>query len=246
MWLMAFAAISLLPIVIVDLLTRPRAEPPPPPPVRAAAVPTGPLGMIEGEVQFTGAAPALGKLHREADPYCARKEMTDPTVLVANGKLANVWVHVVKGALDSPAPAASVEIDQRDCMYTPRMTTAVVGQKIVARNDDPILHNVHTYLDASTLFNKGMPNDKAVPIEYVAAQPGLIRWKCDVHPWMRGYVGVSANALQAVTGAEGAFHIAEVPAGRYTLEAWHEKYGVKSVEVTAPAHVVFTFGRDAR
>jgi plastocyanin len=203
--------------------------------------------LIEGEVRFAGTAPSPGKLHREADPYCSRKEMTDPTVLVANGKLANVWVHVVKGAPDAPAPATTVEISQQDCMYTPRVTTAVVGQKIVARNGDPILHNVHTYLDASTLFNKGMPNEKAAPIEYVAAEPGLIKWKCDVHPWMRGYTGVSRSGLQAVTGADGTFRIADVPAGRYTLEAWHEKYGPKSVEVNAPARVVFTFeGGDGR
>src|SRR5438132_4842604 len=99
---------------------RPRTEPSPPP--APVAVASGPPAVIEGEVRFAGAPPAPGKLHREADPYCARKKMADPTVLVANGKLANVWVHVVKGAPDSPAPPASVEVDQRDCMYTPRMT----------------------------------------------------------------------------------------------------------------------------
>src|SRR5437899_2227474 len=159
--------------------------------------------VIEGEVQFTGAAAAPGKLHREADPYCARREMTDPSVLVAKGKLANVWVHVIKGAPDAlPSPTA-VEVDQQDCMYTPRVTTAVVGQKVVARNDDPILHNVHTYFGTSTLFNKGMPNEKAAPIEYVTVEPGVIKWKCDVHPWMRGYVGVSSSAYPAVTGGGG-------------------------------------------
>lgn len=210
-------------------------KPRPPPPVAI----TGPTVTIDGEVRLTGPAPTPGKLHREADPYCARSEMTDPTVLVSNGKLANVWVHVVNGPA-APPPVASVEIDQKDCMYSPRVTTAVVGQKIVARNGDPILHNVHAYAGESTLFNRGMPNDKAPPIEITASQEGLIKWKCDVHPWMRGYTGVSRNPYQAVTGADGNFRI-EVPAGRWTLEAWHEKYGVKSTEITAPAHVVFEF-----
>jgi plastocyanin len=192
-------------------------------------------------VQLTGVAPAPGRLHREADPYCARREMADPTVLVANGKLANVWVHVVKGAPDASPPPTAVEIGQRDCMYIPRVTSAVVGQKIVVRNGDSILHNVHTYLGASTLFNKGMPNEKAAPIEYKTVEPGVIRWKCDVHPWMRGYVGVSRNAFQAVTGADGAFRIANLPPGRYTLEAWHEKLGAKTLEITAPARIVFRY-----
>ncbi|MGZ6144328.1 MAG: carboxypeptidase regulatory-like domain-containing protein, partial [Myxococcales bacterium] len=197
--------------------------------------------VIEGEVQFTGAPPAPGKLHMEADPFCARKDATDPTVLVKDGKLANVWVHVTQGAPKSAQPPQPLEIEQRDCMYAPRVTTAVVGQKILAANRDPVLHNVHTYVGASTLFNKGMPNEKAAPIEYATSEPGLIKWKCDVHPWMRGYTGVSDNALQAVTGDGGTFRIANVPPGRYLLEAWHEKYGTKTVEVVAPARVVFTY-----
>ena len=136
---------------------------------------------IEGAVDFGGKAPAPGKLHREADPYCAKKTMTDPAVLVKNGKLENVWVHVTKGAKETAKPPAdTVEMDQKDCMYEPRMTTAVVGQKIQAKNGDPVLHNVHTYLGSATLFNKGMPNDKAAPIEYVAKDEGMMKWKCDV------------------------------------------------------------------
>src|SRR5438270_6781911 len=190
---------------------------------------------IEGSVDFTGKAPAPGKLHREADPYCAKKPMTDPAVLVKGGKLENVWVHVTKGAKDAAVPSGVVEMDQKDCMYTPRMTTAVVGQKIQAKNGDPVLHNVHTYLGATTLFNKGMPNEKTPPIEYVAKEEGMMRWKCDVHPWMRGYIGISKNGLQAVSGADGSFKIDNVPPGKYTVESWHEKYGTKTQEVTVEA-----------
>ncbi|MCA1826257.1 MAG: carboxypeptidase regulatory-like domain-containing protein [Myxococcales bacterium] len=200
---------------------------------------------IEGEVDFTGKAPTPGKLHREADPYCAKTPMTDPTVLVKGGKLENVWVHVTKGAKDATAPSGVVEMDQKNCMYTPRMTTAVVGQKIQAKNGDPVLHNVHTYFGASTLFNKGMPNDKAAPIETAAKEEGMMKWKCDVHPWMRGYIGVSKNGLQAVTTDGGSFKIDNVPPGKYTVEAWHEKYGTKTKEVTVeagkPAKVKFEY-----
>src|SRR2546427_11015789 len=105
--------------------------------------------VIEGEVQFTGAAPTAGKLHREADPYCARREMTDPTVLVANGRLANAWVPITKGAPGGAAPATPGELDQQDCMYAPRATTAVVAQEIGARYDDPILANSPTSVGAS-------------------------------------------------------------------------------------------------
>jgi hypothetical protein len=96
-------------------------------------------------------------------------------------------------------------------------------------------------LGASTLFNEGMPNEKAAPIEYTTVEPGVIRWKCDVHPWMRGYIGVSSNSFHAVTGTDGVFRIANLPPGRYTVEAWHEKFGAKTLEVIAPARVVFAY-----
>jgi plastocyanin len=199
---------------------------------------------IEGSVDFTGKPPVAGKLHREADPFCAKKPMNDPAVTVKNGKLANVWVHIAKGAKDSAPPSTPVEMDQKDCMYEPRMTVAVVGQKIVAKNGDPILHNVHTYLGAATLFNRGMPNEKAAPIEYVPKEEGVMKWKCDVHPWMRGFIGVSKNNLQAVA-SEGTFKIDNVPPGKYTVESWHEKYGSKKQDVTVeagkPAKVTFKY-----
>jgi plastocyanin len=201
---------------------------------------------IEGEVDFTGKVPVAGKLHREADPYCAKKPMLDPAVTVKGGKLEYVWVHLTKGAKETTPPSTVVEMDQKDCMYTPRMVAAVAGQKIQAKNGDPILHNVHTYLGASTLFNKGMPNDKAAPIATTAPkEEGVMKWKCDVHPWMRGYIGVSKSGLQAVTGDSGTFKIENVPPGKYTIESWHEKFGTKTQEVTVeagkPAKVIFKY-----
>ncbi len=190
--------------------------------------------VIEGSVEFTGKPPTMGKLHREADPFCAKKPMNDESVLLKGNKLENVWVHVTKGAPDSKG-TGSVDMSQKDCMYRPRLTYAQVGQKVVAKNEDPTLHNVHTYLGAATLFNKGMPNAQAKPIEYPLAEAGMIKWKCDVHPWMRGFSGVNKNPYQASTADTGDFKIDNVPPGKYTVASWHERYGEKTQEVTVAA-----------
>jgi plastocyanin len=192
---------------------------------------------IEGTVDFTGTPPVPRQLSREADPVCAKKKMTDETVLVAGGKLANVWVHVIAGAPDSPpaTEAAPVEVDQTDCMYRPRVQPALVGQKIVIKNSDPTMHNVHTYFGTATLSNKVMMNEKVKPLDSVADQAGVYRWKCDMHPWMRGFLGVNKNPFQAVTGADGKFKLEGLKPGKYTVEAWHEKFGVKTLEVTVAA-----------
>src|SRR2546425_10962897 len=98
-------------------------------------------GSIEGTVDFTGKPPTPGKLHREADPYCAKKPMTDPSVSVKGGKLENVWVHVTKGAKETTKPPAEpVEGDQKDCTYDPRFTLAIGAPKIGATTGDPLRH----------------------------------------------------------------------------------------------------------
>jgi hypothetical protein len=108
---------------------------------------------------------------------------------------------------------------------------AVRGQKIEVKNDDGTLHNVHSYAGTSTLFNQAQPTKSAAIVKQLD-QAGVVKLKCDVHPWMTGYVVVSNNPYASVTGANGAFQIKDVPAGTYTLEAWHEKFGLKTVSVT--------------
>jgi plastocyanin len=213
-----------------------------------ALLPAAPRAeTLSGAVDFTGTPPVMPKLDREADAFCAKKQMTDEAVLVRNKKLVNVWVHVVKGAPDSKAAEGMppVVVNQTDCMYRPRVQFALVGQTVMAKNGDPILHNVHTYLGPATLFNKGMPNADAKPISHVAGKNGVIRWKCDVHEWMRAYIGVNKNPFQAITGDDGTFKIDGIPPGTYTLEAWHEVFGAKTLEVTVeagkPASATFKF-----
>jgi hypothetical protein len=49
---------------------------------------------------------------------------------------------------------------------------------------------------------------------------------------MTGYVVVTDNPHFAVTGDDGSFEIKDVPAGKYTVEIWHEKYGSQTKELT--------------
>jgi plastocyanin len=215
----------------------------------ALALPAAPRAeVLSGVVEFTGAAPPAAKQNRDADAFCAKTSANDEAVVVRDKKLVNVWVHVTKGAPEARAPegAPEVVVDQVACNYRPRVQFAVVGQKVVAKNTDPILHNVHTYLGPATLFNKGMPNAEAKPVTHVADKDGVIRWKCDVHAWMRAFIGVNKNPYQAVSGDDGAFKIEGIPPGTYTVEAWHEKFGVKTatVEVAAGKPAMLSFKYD--
>ena len=210
----------------------------------AAAAPAGAKGDVKGTVSLTGKAPEMADLKRTTDPFCGKTKMKDEEVVSKNGKLANVIVHI-NGAPASEPPAAKAEIKQENCMYRPRVQTVVAGQTIAVHNGDPTLHNVHTYKGTSTLFNQAqVPNTPDIEKKFTDAG-ALLKFKCDVHQWMTGYIWVQNNGYAAVTGEDGTFDIKGVPAGKYEIEAWHERFGSKKGEVTVspdkPAEVKFEY-----
>jgi hypothetical protein len=60
----------------------------------------------------------------------------------------------------------------------------------------------------------------------------MVPLECNVHGWMNAWVGVLPHPYYAVTGTEGRFSIKGLPAGTYTIEAWHEKFGTQTATVT--------------
>ncbi len=207
------------------------------------------LGNIEGEVLLTGPAPQAQTLNRRADPVCSKHEAIDETVLAKNGKLQNAVVRISQNAPAGIAvPSTPVIVNQQDCLYHPRVQAARAGQKLAVRNGDGTLHNIHAYEGSKTLFNQAQP-PKANEIQKDLKGAEVIKLKCDVHPWMTGYIVVSDNPFFSTTGADGHFSIA-APAGTYTLESWHERFGKKTQQVTVvagqPAKVTFTYAPDDR
>jgi plastocyanin len=220
--------------------TTPEAAAPAAKPEAAApAAPAAGTGSIKGKVSFTGTAPDMPDINRDADPFCAKTKMkAQDVVLNSNNTLKNVAVTVTKGAPAAPVPAESVtvEIDQNNCMYAPRVITSTAGQTVKIVNSDPILHNVHTYAGDKTLFNRAQPKGSpAIDKPFTKDDGDVIKFKCDVHPWMTGWLVQSDSGLGAVTSDTGEFEIKNVPAGTYTLQAWQEKYGPKTIEVKVEA-----------
>ena len=108
----------------------------------------------------------------------------------------------------------------------------MAGQPLSVRNSDQTLHNVHTYKGASTIFNQAEIPGLPPMMKKFDGPSSIMKFKCDVHPWMTGYVAVTDHPFFAVTGDDGSFTIPNVPAGTYTIEAWHERFGTTTAEVT--------------
>lgn len=206
---------------------------------------------VTGKVAFKGAAPKLEVIKMNADPVCVKetagKKVTKQDVVVnANGTLANAFVYVKAGAKATPGDVGTpVVFDQKGCMYSPRVVGVRVGQKLKIINSDPTMHNVHSLSKSNPGFNKAMPiKDQVIEVEFKKAE-FPIKVKCDVHGWMLGYIGVMDHPYFTVTDSSGNFTISNLPAGDYTLEAWHEKLGTKTAQVkvtdTGAAPVEFTF-----
>jgi plastocyanin len=190
-------------------------------------------GSVKGTIAYNGAPVKAEMLKRSGDAFCAKKSFADETVLLSkDGKaLANVLVRITNAPAGAKAPAEPVVVEQEDCMYRPRVQGAIEGQKIEFKNDDQTMHNVHAFSGTKTLFNAPQ-QPKAAPMDKEAKASDVVKLQCDVHPWMRGYVVYGKTPFFAVSKADGSFEIKDVPPGKYTIEAWHEKLGTQKAEVT--------------
>ena len=192
-----------------------------------------PIGAISGTVIFEGEAPDRVKLVRDKDPFCKKTEKLSEDVVVAKGKLKDVLVRVKNGSAGKHAvPAAPVVLDQRECMYTPRVVGLVAGQKLVVRNSDGTFHNVHGTVNGKLLWNKPQAGgDPDLALDGAPNAGDVVDIACDVHAWMHAYAVVQDHPYFAVTGENGAFEIKGLAPGTYTLEAWHPSLGMKSLIV---------------
>lgn len=205
----------------------------------AEAPPAEPLGAstIVGVVRFDGEAPELRPLNMDADPACAAKHLEPvyPELLVVDEQagLANVLVYVADNLPEGPYPTAEPPvIDQQGCRYTPRVAGIMVGQELKVLNSDELLHNVHSLSEVNRPFNRAMPAAiKQATFSFTDEEPAF-RIKCDVHPWMSSYLAVFNHPYFAVTNPDGSFEIPGLPAGTYTIEAWHERLGTMRSGVT--------------
>ena len=198
-------------------------------------------GTITGSAVYDGKVPALKPLSVAAEPMCAKKHETVPNealVLGTGNSMANVLVRVVSGlpaGKSYPAPTTPVTMDQVGCQYKPHVMGIMVGQPFKVLNNDGVLHNVHALSKANPTFNMAMPPTRKEASATFGKEEGMFVIKCDVHPWMQSYMGVFSHPFFAVTGADGKFTIANLPAGTYEVEAWHEKLGTQKSKVTVGA-----------
>ena len=210
-------------------------------------------GTINGRVWFPQEYPPRERIRISADPgVCGASRLTQDFVVdeetrgfryvvvslvdIAAGKALEFEItdpetdetRIV--TLDDP-----VYLDQKGCAYVPHVQVAFPSSKLVFRNNDGILHNVHTYFEDGTLFNIAQPGALKEFSQDLPEFEGVVTAKCDVHTWMNSYVVLVEHPYYAVTDKDGKYTLTDVPPGTYKIQAWHEVMGEMEKEVTVVA-----------
>jgi plastocyanin len=226
------------------------------PPATAAtastdASPTGPPSTpdeingatLTGTVSFTGPKPTSTLIDMSANPACERAHKNSPLaaediVVNPNGTLKYVFVWVKSGLPATERwviPTLAVTLDQSGCQYKPHMLGVRAGQNIEIKNSDPTNHNIHPQPTVNAEWNDSQAPGGDPKLKTFARQEIMIPVKCNVHPWMRSFIGVVNHPFFAVTGDSGTFTIRGLPPGTYVIQTWHEKFGTVEQTVSVGA-----------
>lgn len=206
------------------------------PPAATPPAAVADAGTISGMIMFTGDAPAMEPIDMSAEPDCAADYAQTPmtqTVVANGGHLANVFVYIKEGLSGAPAaPSTPVNVNQEGCRYHPHVIGVQAGQPFTFQNSDGLLHNVKANPSQNRPFNLSQPTDMTSAERSFSTPEIMVPVVCDVHGWMNMYIGVVDNPYFAVSDDGGSFTIRNVPPGTYTVEAWHERYGTQTMQVT--------------
>lgn len=217
----------------------------------AVPEPAVPGVPVTGTILYKGERRASKVLSMEAEEACQRLHTTpvseERIVVSTDGALANAFVYIKKGLENRqfPPAAEAVVLEQRGCQFVPRVLALRTGQTLTVKNADPVSHNVHPTPQANRDWNQQQPPGAPDLQRKFAAPEVMIPVKCNVHNWMRSYIGVLEHPYFAVTNADGKFTWPDLPPGKYTLAVWHESLGELTQELTVapgtPAAVTMEF-----
>jgi plastocyanin len=188
-------------------------------------------GSVKGRFVVDGKAPEPPALLVDKDQFCIDNKPTNDAILVGEGgALQNVIVYLRlprTGKVEAhPDYAAKLKepvvLDNKGCHFEPRVTLVQVGQTLRVTNSDPTGHNTNISVFS---FNPVVPSNGKIEVKATKESRLPEQVKCNIHPFMTGYLLSQKHPYMAVTGEDGAFEIKNLPAGKHELQLWHEAVG---------------------
>jgi hypothetical protein len=200
---------------------------------------------IRGSVKIEGKLSPLSPLQITKNKEIC-KDVPNESLIVGPGRGVRYAVVTLEDITKGKAVERETahELDNIKCRFSPHVQAASIDQFVVLKNTDPILHTAHAiFTDGQPQFNVGLYPGRVSRKPLVAA--GLVKIRCEVHPWMSAYIVVTEHPYHAISDLYGEYELSDVPPGHYRLKVWHESLGTqeKRIEVKAGARqtVDFTF-----
>jgi plastocyanin len=130
----------------------------------------------------------------------------------------------LEGGLKSPATEiAKASIEQKDRRFVPDLVVIPAGSTVSFPNFDPIFHNVFSLSKAKSFdlgnYREGQSRLVTFPV------PGVVAVYCHLHSNMAASIVVAPSRWAVVVDRDGVFALKDVPAGTYTVVAWHKTAG---------------------
>jgi hypothetical protein len=208
----------------------------------ASASPSTPAAMawgeLTGKIVYDGTPPTPEPLVITADvPAFGNLGLVNESLLVDKETrgIANVVVFVrtkdvkVHPDLEKAAgnEAKLVQFDNKGGRFVPHILPVWIGkQTLCLCNSDKVSHNSNLAPFGDQAINPLLPPAGKVEHNFSLEQSVPVQVKCNIHPWMVGYILPRSNPYVAVTGNDGSFALGKLPAGtKLEFQVWHEKAG---------------------
>jgi plastocyanin len=217
------------------------AAPPSAPLAATLTAQSGNFGTIKGRLVWGGSeAPKQEVLVEKGtaakDPQvCAASKTLYKRELVVDPKtkgVANAFAYLNRPKGQNPEAVKAlvdkqpkVEFDQKQCQFEPYAVALNKGQTLALKSSDPVGHNVRFAGFGGAALNQALQPNGTLDYTFKAGERLPMEVRCDIHPWMKGWIMVFDHPFFAVTKEDGSFEIHGVPAGEQNLIVWQEKVG---------------------
>lgn len=185
---------------------------------------------LRAKIVYDGDPPPRAKIDSSRDPFCAQLEIVSDQMIVGeNGELKNFALIMDTRRSDAEvpeaqlkAPEATVELDNKNCVFEPHVMFARPGQKIKVLNSDQTGHNANFNFFNNQQVNFLVPVGGEKELELKADEPAPIPVDCNIHPWMKAFVIVQEHPFVGISDKDGVLEIKDLPVGSVTFRVWHE------------------------
>ena len=185
-------------------------------------------GILSGRVEFHGQSiPEPEKFPVKVNQdQCGKEIESEALIIGQNSKGIKNVIITLESQDHVPvkypfSPSLAFKIDK--CRFSPHIIIIQNGTGINIENKDSILHNIFFLFEDHNAFNTIItPTSNATTKQF--DRPGFVQVKCNLHPFMEGYLMVTDTPYFTLTDKEGTFSIPDIPAGKYLLMVRHEMF----------------------